>query len=241
MKGVGLLKKVLIVAFIVSLIGASFFSYKIFSSWMQVSSVAGEVVSGRVSDPEKAVALMEFVWGLEYTEIKTIDYSDYLNMGFGKLFWTVFYSIPPKNIIPPDVVLDYGLVYSGPCGAKSKLLCSMLKSQGMPCRLVNLKDHTLVEAEVDGVWTLLDPTFDVYFTNPDGTLAPSEKVFDNPEFIEESATRTGREYPNGNPDFQLTNPRRIDLLLYMEPYYLLSLTGWASTVGLYFLYSRVKR
>ncbi len=97
--------------------------------------------------------------------------------------WTgAFYGALPFNLIPPGVVLRHGISYTGPCGAKSKLLLALLRSAGIRGRELNLigEDgvpyHTLVEATIDGTDTPLDPTFGLHFVDAQGRFIRTREI-----------------------------------------------------------------
>jgi hypothetical protein len=70
----------------------------------------------------------------------------------------------------------------GACGAYSVVLARMLKTANFDVRIAQMKAngifaaHNVVEVQANKGWVVLDPTFDVYFTKPDHSLAAFEDV-----------------------------------------------------------------
>jgi len=70
----------------------------------------------------------------------------------------------------------------GACGAYSVVLARMLKTANFDVRIAQMKAggifaaHNVVEVQANKGWAVLDPTYDVYFTKPDHSLADFEDV-----------------------------------------------------------------
>lgn len=65
----------------------------------------------------------------------------------------------------------------GACGSYSVVLARMLKAANFDVRVAQMKAngiyaaHNVVEVQSNTGWVVLDPTYDVYFTKPNGALA----------------------------------------------------------------------
>ena len=84
------------------------------------------------------------------------------------------------NILHPTTV-DLETA-NGACGAYSVVLARMLKTANFDVRIAQMKAngiyaaHNVVEVQATRGWAVLDPTYDVYFTRPDHSLAAFEDV-----------------------------------------------------------------
>lgn len=71
------------------------------------------------------------------------------------------------------------------CGSYSMILSRILSELDVPYRIAQMKvgadygGHILVEAELDGRWVVLDPSYNLHFTRPDGQLASFADVSAN--------------------------------------------------------------
>jgi hypothetical protein len=71
---------------------------------------------------------------------------------------------------------------SGACGSYSQVLARILKSWHYPVRIAQMKaygyfgGHMIVEVFAGSHWVVLDPTFNLAFTRPDGRLASFQDV-----------------------------------------------------------------
>src|SRR6266404_390350 len=74
---------------------------------------------------------------------------------------------------------------SGACGSYSQVLARIIETYHYPIRIAQMKAygyfgaHNIVEAFTGNLWVVLDPTFNVCFTRPDGRLASFADVHDN--------------------------------------------------------------
>ncbi len=242
-----LFKGIVVFLLLTSLLASVFFTYSIFNNQNTVKSTSDSLITGKKTDKEKISTLAKFVSNIETTNVAYLTLSDYANMGFDRAFWALFYKSFPKNIIPPDVVLKYNLSYTGPCGAKARLFCSMIKSVGYSCRLLSVPAHTMAEVKIDDIWTPVDPTFGIYFESGDGSLASTDVVKNDTKLFSETVLKFNLSYPVDNPDWQIKNYRSknnikeelADTILYMEPYYLLSFLSISAFLFFTILYRHI--
>ncbi|GAB6039228.1 hypothetical protein JCM15519_37870 [Fundidesulfovibrio butyratiphilus] len=138
------------------------------------------VVHRTSSDAEKAIKLTEFVYNLRADSIgnNSLAYNiDHFGLS------AALYGILPLNLIPADIMLTQGIVYTGPCGAKSRLLHSLFSLSGLESRMISLHDangvptHTLVEVLLDGVYTPVDPTYNLYIVNDRGNFVDTSDIY----------------------------------------------------------------
>lgn len=85
-----------------------------------------------------------------------------------------------SDVISP---VTYDLLSAkGACGSYSMILSRMLHDQGINYRIAQMKvgddygAHILVEAELENRWVVLDPSYNLYFTRPDGKMASYSDV-----------------------------------------------------------------
>jgi hypothetical protein len=82
------------------------------------------------------------------------------------LEWTVFHSS----------TIDL-MTTRGACGSYSQVLARILQTYHFPVRIAQMKAngifgaHNIVEVEIGQDWVVLDPTYNLRFTRPDGRLA----------------------------------------------------------------------
>jgi hypothetical protein len=73
----------------------------------------------------------------------------------------------------------------GACGSYSYILSRLLKEQNIESRIAQMTvkgtpaGHMVVEAKTSHGWAVIDPTYDVFFTKADGTLADFKEVSGN--------------------------------------------------------------
>lgn len=110
-----------------------------------------------------------------------------------------WYRFNPMHPGPADV-LRWGSDFRGPCGSRSRVVVAMLKSRGVPARLLLLLDtkqhsiHTVVETHIDGRWVVADPTYDIVFHRRDGRLATRDDLMRDPGLL--ALATAGRDpYP----------------------------------------------
>lgn len=80
-----------------------------------------------------------------------------------------------SSLIQP--VTDDLMTARGACGSFSYVLSRLLEEMEIDCRIAQMKangqygSHMVVEAKTQQGWVVLDPIFDQYFVNADGSLA----------------------------------------------------------------------
>lgn len=138
-----------------------------------------KITHGIHDDEEKAIKLTNLVYNINANSVGSVNVLYNLkNFGiFGAL-----YGILPLNLIPADVTLTRGFVYTGPCGAKSRLLHSLFSMARLKSRMISLHDakgvptHTLVEVYLDGVYTPIDPTYGLFIKDYDGNFVETRSI-----------------------------------------------------------------
>ena len=168
-------------------------------------ALAERVLPDGGSDRERVLAALAFSSGIETVDVRLADPATLDTLDDGARRRALLYRRLPLNLIPPGVVLRDHLSYSGPCGAKSKLLIALLDAADYEARLngLNMDDftpqHSIVEVRLDGVWIPLDPTFGLRFEDADGELASTAEVAADRELflanVERYERDSGRSYP----------------------------------------------
>jgi hypothetical protein len=74
---------------------------------------------------------------------------------------------------------------NGACGSFSRVLARTLQAGGVEVRIAEMQvngrygGHIIIEANTSHGWVVLDPSYDLYFTTPQGTLASFADVQQN--------------------------------------------------------------
>ncbi len=82
-------------------------------------------------------------------------------------------------------LLKYGLTQDGGCGGNTLVLAQILQGMGYQVRPVQMSiqgtygGHIILETRINGSWAVLDPMYNVHFTNANGTLASFDQVQHN--------------------------------------------------------------
>jgi hypothetical protein len=79
---------------------------------------------------------------------------------------------PPLALSGADRILASGAI--GSCSQISQVLSELGNRMGLPCRLVGLNGHVLVEAWYDEDWHLADPTMELLPRGPRGIYSMEE-------------------------------------------------------------------
>ncbi len=165
---------------------------------IHINQCASKIVSLSTTDAETAFLMLRFVTDLTTSAVGLAGFYENLT----KHGWTgAFYGALPFNLIPPSVVLRHGIAYTGPCGAKSKLLLALLRAAGIKARELNLigEDgvpyHTLVEATIKGTDTPLDPTFGLHFADAKGQFIRTMEIKYNYDSYRDYIAKRFPTYP----------------------------------------------
>lgn len=93
-----------------------------------------------------------------------------------------------SDVISP---VTYDLLSTkGACGSYSMILSRLLEAQGIDYRIAQMKvgndygAHILVEAKLDNRWVVLDPSYNLFFTTPDGKMASYTEVAEDWAFYQ---------------------------------------------------------
>ncbi len=196
-----------------------YFSGRLVYSMSTIDKLSKQLTASISTDKEKILTCLKYVANIKTTCIANRDFGKSKMGDPFKKIWAAFYSLPPANLIPPDIVLNYKLAYKGPCGAKSKLLIAILKSLNYECWQLNQRDHSLVELNVNGILTPIDPTYNLYFTD-NGNFLKTETVTGNKSILVSNIQKLNIEYPVNNKGYLYDDLKRIKLFFYLQPYYL---------------------
>lgn len=205
-----------------SLLGAGYFSARLVYCQNLMTATARRLVEGKQGDKAKILSCLDFVSDLDTAGIANKRRA--IRGTLARKLWASFYSIPPVNLIPPDIVLNHHLAFRGPCGSKSKLLVALLRPLGYPCWLLNLKSHTLVEVRVGNVTTPLDPTYNLYFTTREGGFVDTATVAANPDMLVKANETLKIKYPTDDPSYSYNSIWRLNMFFYLQPYFLFIFT-----------------
>ncbi len=73
----------------------------------------------------------------------------------------------------------------GSCGSNAKVLARILKANACEVRIGQMMAnntfgaHIVVETKINNKWVVVDPLYNLYFKNPDGSLASFKEVHNN--------------------------------------------------------------
>lgn len=137
------------------------------------NSIYEEIVS-RATTPEmaqeeKAVAIMGAVHKL--LEPRTEFFGGRGNISFG----------PLKALNASRTILIFG----GACGDYTHILGRSLQAADIKIRIIQMRvgdifgGHIVVEALINDRWAIFDPLYNLYFRNPDGSLATFLEINEN--------------------------------------------------------------
>jgi hypothetical protein len=106
----------------------------------------------------------------------------------------------------------------GACGSYSLILARVLQNFKFPVRIAQMKAngvfgaHNIIETKIQRGWVVLDPTFNLYFTRPDKTLANFNDVKNNWAFYRKQLP-AGYDSSYKYTDVRYTNWGKIPILL----------------------------
>jgi hypothetical protein len=107
---------------------------------------------------------------------------------------------------------------NGACGSFSRVLARILQANDVEVRLAEMKvsgrygGHITIEANTSHGWVALDPSYDLYFTTPQGTLASFANVQQNWAYYKMQAP-PGYNYAYNYAGVRYTNWNKIPVLL----------------------------
>jgi hypothetical protein len=105
----------------------------------------------------------------------------------------------------------------GACGSNSLVLARILQSNNFEVRLsqmlVNNKygGHIVVETKINNRWIIVDPLYNLYFTNPNGTLASFKDINSNWGFFKNQLPE-GYDFNYNYAGIRYTNWNKIPIL-----------------------------
>ena len=109
----------------------------------------------------------------------------------------------------------------GGCGYSSMVLADLLKTAGYKVRIASMfcEDtfgcHIFVEAQIDGKFIILDPTYNLTFTDASGTPMGSHEVKENWSLLRKSLPKSyNQNYDYENVQYTNWNKNRFTKLLY---------------------------
>lgn len=153
-----------------------------------------ERVAAPSSDQERVRALTAFGYELVSQRRALIPYPPQ------RSWW--------ENIVPsPDADLLSG---SGGCGSYTSVVGRLLSRAGYPIRILQMQCgqdpgcHILLETRLDGRWVVVDPSYNLLFSNADGTYASFEQLHRD---FDVYAAQLPRDY---NPAYRYDDARRTN-------------------------------
>jgi hypothetical protein len=190
----------------------------------KLNEITQKLILDKKTDAEKITSILNYCYTLKTTSIRNHSYSEINTLFSGKKqFLAMYYKTVPVNLIPSYYVARYGLTYSGPCGAKSKLLLNLLESAGYECRLAEVLSaeyqpiHSIVEIKQNNIWTPLDPTLNLYFRDEQGKFIETGSLNNNSSIynskIVEMLTING---PQNQNDYNYVNVKEVTVYHYMH-------------------------
>jgi hypothetical protein len=170
------------------------------------NSIYEEIVS-RATTPEmaqeeKAVAIMGAVHKL--LEPRTEFFGGRGNISFG----------PLKALNASRTVLAFG----GACGDYVHVLGRALKTAGIKVNVIQMRvgdvfgGHIIAEAQIGGKWVVLDPLYNLYFTNPDKSLATFQEISENWQYFKNQVPKNYEQTYN-YAGMRRTNWGKIPIIL----------------------------
>jgi len=106
----------------------------------------------------------------------------------------------------------------GACGSYSLVLARILQNYHLPVRIAQMKArgrygaHNIIEVELRSGWTVLDPTFNLYFTKPNEGLASFADVKSNWSYYSKQLPK-GYDSSYRYADARYTNWQKIPVIL----------------------------
>ncbi len=110
------------------------------------------------------------------------------------------------------------LIFGGACGDACHVLGRALLTAGLEIRLVQMKvgdvygGHIVMEVLIDGRWVVFDPSCNLSFRNPDGSLATFAEIGDNLPYFQIQAPVI-REGNLTFKELRRTNWEKIPIIL----------------------------
>jgi hypothetical protein len=104
---------------------------------------------------------------------------------------------PTGELLTPRAIVEHRGYFQANCGSKASLLVALARRAGLNARELRLCDsshlarHVVCELQISGAWAVLDPTVDLVFRRPDGTLAAAADLCD-PTLLAANAARARR-------------------------------------------------
>jgi hypothetical protein len=116
--------------------------------------------------------------------VKSMNVCYYLMKPRAATFGTNTTPMGPEADLFRSTAVDL-MTASGACGSYSLVLARIIATYNYPIRIAQMKAygyygaHNIVEVFTGSRWVILDPTFNLSFTRPDGRLASFQDVHDN--------------------------------------------------------------
>jgi hypothetical protein len=122
----------------------------------------------------------------------------------------------PESTIFHSTAIDL-MTTQGACGSYSQVLARILETYHYPVRIAQMKAngiygaHNIVEVDNGRNWTVLDPTFNLYFVRPDSRLASFADVQNNWPYYSKQVPR-GYNFDYHYEDVRYANWSKIPVL-----------------------------
>ncbi len=177
--------------FIVTLL---FFGMEYIYSKSIYQKIVERATKSEMTQEEKVLAILNTVHNL--LEPRTEFFGGKGNINFG----------PFKIFNASRAVLTFG----GACGDYIHVLGRALKAADINVRIVQMKvgdvygGHIVLEALINNRWAILDPSYNLYFRNPDGSLATFSEIKENWQYFQKQVP------PNYNPEYAYEGMRRTN-------------------------------
>ena len=177
--------------FIVTLL---FFGMEYIYSKSIYQKIVERATKSEMTQEEKVLAILNTVHNL--LEPRTEFFGGRGNIPFG----------PLKVFNASRTVLTFG----GSCGDYVHVLGRALKAADINVRMIQMKvgdvygGHIVLEALINNRWAVLDPSYNLYFRNPDGSLATFSEIKENWQYFQKQVP------PNYNPEYAYEGMRRTN-------------------------------
>lgn len=177
--------------FIVTLL---FFGMEYLYSQRIYQEIAERATKPEMTQEEKALVILNTVYNL--LEPRTEFFGGRGNIPFG----------PLKVFNASRTILTFG----GACGDYVHVLGRALKAADINIQVVQMKvgdiygGHIIAEVLINDRWVILDPIYNLYFRNPDGSLATFSEISGNWQYFQKQVPS------NYNPEYAYEGMRRTN-------------------------------
>jgi len=129
-------------------------------NWYNLESMLEEIIRGRATEQEKAMAIFDFVHNQTY--------------------WWSF----PKDNTRMNPVRHFNIYGYHICSDSASLFVGLCRAAGIEARVWEIWHHTVAEAKWDGVWHHMDADLGLWYLKEDNrTIASMEELGARPEWV----------------------------------------------------------